>query len=114
MRSTQMTQPGTTQPGDTKARFKVAAIRYDYPSTACERRVVAAAGGEFVDTDGLPLEEALRQCEDADPRQWQPFRPDDSEYKPISIKSPGRAIKRYETNQSRKINRLKHLPKKPP
>jgi D-3-phosphoglycerate dehydrogenase len=48
------------------ARFKIISIQHEYPSTEHERRVVTAAGGEYVDADGLPEEEALRQCEDAD------------------------------------------------
>ena len=47
-------------------KFKVASLPHAYPSSVNERRVVTAAGGEYVDGDGLPLEEALRQCEDAD------------------------------------------------
>ncbi|MCZ7635784.1 MAG: C-terminal binding protein [Verrucomicrobia bacterium] len=46
--------------------FKVVALRHDYPSTHAEQRVVRAAGGAFVDTDGLSFEEALCECEDAD------------------------------------------------
>jgi D-3-phosphoglycerate dehydrogenase len=45
--------------------MKVVAV-HDYPSTAHERRIVTAAGGVFVDANGLPLEKALRECEDAD------------------------------------------------
>ena len=46
--------------------FKVVSIQHEYPSTSQERRIVTAAGGEFLDGDSLPLDEALRQCEDAD------------------------------------------------
>jgi D-3-phosphoglycerate dehydrogenase len=56
----------TTGPQHRMARFKVVSIQHDYPSTEHERRIVTAAGGEYLDTDRLPLEEALRQCEDAD------------------------------------------------
>ena len=46
--------------------FKVISIQHQYPSTAHERRIVTAAGGEYVDTDALSLDEALRHCDDAD------------------------------------------------
>lgn len=60
------------------ARFKVVSLPHQYPSTVPERRAVTAAGGEYVDTDGLPLEEALRQCEDADAIlvRWLKIGPD--------------------------------------
>jgi len=47
-------------------RFKVVAIKHRYPSTECERAIVTGAGGDFVDADGMPLDEALSCCEDAD------------------------------------------------
>jgi D-3-phosphoglycerate dehydrogenase / 2-oxoglutarate reductase len=47
-------------------RFKVISVQHEYASTDHERRVVTAAGGEYVDTDALPLEEALRHGETAD------------------------------------------------
>jgi prepilin-type N-terminal cleavage/methylation domain-containing protein len=46
--------------------FKVISISHQYPTTVQERRIVTAAGGEYTDADGLPLDEALRRCEDAD------------------------------------------------
>jgi D-3-phosphoglycerate dehydrogenase / 2-oxoglutarate reductase len=46
--------------------FKVVAIQHDYPSTEHERRIVTASGGEFVDTDGLALDDALRHGEEAE------------------------------------------------
>lgn len=60
------------------ASFKVVSLPHQYPSTVHERRVVTATGGEYVDTDGLPLEEALRQCEDADAIlvRWLKIGPD--------------------------------------
>ena len=48
------------------SRFKVVSIQHQYASTAIEHRIVAAAGGDYVDTDALPLAEALRAAEDAD------------------------------------------------
>jgi D-3-phosphoglycerate dehydrogenase len=47
-------------------RFKVILIEHGYASTQCEREIIEAAGGEFIDAEKLPLEEALRLCEDAD------------------------------------------------
>ena len=43
-----------------------------------EHRVVTAAGGEYVDGDGLSLDEAIRQCEDADAVlvRWHKIGPD--------------------------------------
>ena len=72
-----MTIP-TVETRNAMAPFKVAAIQHNYPSTAHERRVVTAAGGEFVDGDTLPLEEALRHCEDADAIivRWLPVGPE--------------------------------------
>jgi len=60
------------------ARFKVVSIQHEYPSTEHERRIVTGAGGEYVDADGLPLEEALRHCEDADAIlvRWLKMGPD--------------------------------------
>jgi D-3-phosphoglycerate dehydrogenase len=48
------------------AQFKIISIQHEYPSTEHERRVVTAAGGEYVDADALPLDQAVRHCEDAD------------------------------------------------
>jgi D-3-phosphoglycerate dehydrogenase / 2-oxoglutarate reductase len=47
-------------------KFKVVSIQHEYASTDHERRIVTAAGGEYVDTDALPLEAALRHGEAAD------------------------------------------------
>ena len=58
--------------------FKVVSFPHEYPSSAHERRVVRAAGGEYVDGDTLSLEDALRQCEDADAVlvRWHTIGPD--------------------------------------
>src|SRR5438876_3233250 len=48
------------------AKFKVVLVEHGYASTDCERDIIHAAGGEFIETNELPLEEALRICEDAD------------------------------------------------
>ncbi|MEI7728909.1 MAG: C-terminal binding protein [Verrucomicrobiota bacterium] len=48
------------------SRFKVISLPHAYPSTVNERRVVTAAGGEYLDGDGMPLEEVFRLCENAD------------------------------------------------
>jgi D-3-phosphoglycerate dehydrogenase / 2-oxoglutarate reductase len=48
------------------ARFRAVLIEHGYSATRCERELIEAAGGEFVDADALPLEEALRLCEGAD------------------------------------------------
>jgi len=48
------------------AKFKVVSVQHQYASTATEQRIVTEAGGEYLDTDPLPLGEALRECEDAD------------------------------------------------
>ena len=60
------------------AKFKVASIQHEYPSTEHERRLVTAAGGEYVDTDALPREAALRHGEDADAIlvRWLKIGPD--------------------------------------
>jgi D-3-phosphoglycerate dehydrogenase len=60
------------------AAFKVVALQHDYPSTERERRVVESAGGEFVDADALPREDAHRQCESADGIivRWIPVGPE--------------------------------------
>jgi hypothetical protein len=47
-------------------RFKVVSFPHEYPSSVHERRIVAAAEGEYIDGDTLSLAEAIRQCEDAD------------------------------------------------
>ncbi|MBE7501820.1 MAG: C-terminal binding protein [Verrucomicrobiales bacterium] len=48
------------------AGFKVVVLRHGYLSTETERRVVLAAGGTLVDTDGWPLDAALKECEEAE------------------------------------------------
>jgi D-3-phosphoglycerate dehydrogenase len=46
--------------------FKVVFLKHGYPSTAAERQVVEAAGGEFVDLDVVPDDEGARYCREAD------------------------------------------------
>lgn len=46
--------------------FRVVLVEHGYASSDCERRIVEAAGGEFIDADTLPLKEALALCETAD------------------------------------------------
>jgi D-3-phosphoglycerate dehydrogenase len=48
------------------ARFKVIFVEHGYNSAEAERAIIEKAGGEFVDCDGLPTEETLRRCADAD------------------------------------------------
>jgi D-3-phosphoglycerate dehydrogenase / 2-oxoglutarate reductase len=48
------------------ATFRVVLIEHGYSTTRYERDVVEAAGGELVDADELPLDEAFRLCETAD------------------------------------------------
>jgi len=48
------------------ARFKVVSVQHDYPPAGRENQIVTAAGGLYLDADRLPIEEALRQCEDAE------------------------------------------------
>src|SRR5580765_3729233 len=50
----------------TQPRFRVVLVEHGYASTDIERDVVESAGGEFLDADKLPIEEALRLCESAD------------------------------------------------
>src|ERR1041384_3054528 len=50
----------------TQSRFRVVLVEHGYASTEIERRIIESAGGEFVDADKLPLEEALQICETAD------------------------------------------------
>ncbi|PYI85128.1 MAG: hydroxyacid dehydrogenase, partial [Verrucomicrobia bacterium] len=45
---------------------RVVFVEHGYATIECERQIVTAAGGEFLDANALPLEEALRRCEDAD------------------------------------------------
>jgi D-3-phosphoglycerate dehydrogenase / 2-oxoglutarate reductase len=48
------------------SRFRVVLIEHGYATTSHERDVIAAAGGELVDADRLPLSDALALCEEAD------------------------------------------------
>lgn len=48
------------------ARFKVVLLEHGYASIRVEREVIEAAGGELIDADSLPQEEALKLCEEAD------------------------------------------------
>lgn len=41
-------------------------IEHGYATTEYESRIIAAAGGEFIDADRLPLSESLKLCETAD------------------------------------------------
>ena len=50
----------------TQPRFRVVLVEHGYASTDIERDVVESAGGEFLDADKSPIEEALRLCESAD------------------------------------------------
>jgi D-3-phosphoglycerate dehydrogenase len=47
-------------------QFRVVLIEHGYASIECERRIITEAGGEFVDADHLPLESALKLCEEAE------------------------------------------------
>jgi D-3-phosphoglycerate dehydrogenase len=46
--------------------FKIVLIEHGYASIDYEREIINAAGGELIDADKLPLEEALHLCETAD------------------------------------------------
>jgi D-3-phosphoglycerate dehydrogenase / 2-oxoglutarate reductase len=46
--------------------FKAILIEHGYATTDYERDIISAAGGEFLDADHLPLEEALHLCEEAE------------------------------------------------
>ncbi|MHB8520540.1 MAG: C-terminal binding protein [Limisphaerales bacterium] len=48
------------------AKFKVVLLKHGYPTTEVERRIVTAAGGEFIDAEQMPEADALRLCEEAD------------------------------------------------
>ena len=48
------------------ARFKAVLIEHGYSSSKIEREILTAAGGEFIDASEMPLEQALRLCEDAE------------------------------------------------
>src|SRR5438067_13321869 len=46
--------------------FRVVLLEHGYATTEYEREIIAAAGGELIDAENLPLPEALRLCEEAD------------------------------------------------
>lgn len=46
--------------------FKVVLIEHGYATTEYERKIVEGAGGEFIDAENLPRQEALRLCEAAE------------------------------------------------
>ena len=48
------------------APFRAVLIEHAYSTTRYEREVIEAAGGELVDADAMPLDAALRLCEEAD------------------------------------------------
>ena len=48
------------------APFRAVLIEHGYSTTRYEREVIEAAGGELVDADAMPLDAALRLCEEAD------------------------------------------------
>jgi D-3-phosphoglycerate dehydrogenase / 2-oxoglutarate reductase len=48
------------------AAFTVVLIEHGYATTRYERDILEAAGGEFIDADRMPLDEALALCETAD------------------------------------------------
>ena len=48
------------------ARFKAVLIEHGYCSSKIEQDIISAAGGEFIDASGRPIEEALSLCEDAE------------------------------------------------
>ena len=48
------------------AKFRVVLLKHGYESVGTERRIVEAAGGEFLDAETLGEDEALRLCEEAD------------------------------------------------
>jgi D-3-phosphoglycerate dehydrogenase / 2-oxoglutarate reductase len=47
-------------------RFKVVLLEHGYSTVRYEREIIAAAGGDFIDCDTIPLETALEECRDAD------------------------------------------------
>jgi D-3-phosphoglycerate dehydrogenase / 2-oxoglutarate reductase len=47
-------------------RFKAVFVEHDYASVEPDRRIIEAAGAEFVDADELPLEDAWALCAEAD------------------------------------------------
>jgi D-3-phosphoglycerate dehydrogenase len=46
--------------------FKVVLVEHGYSTSKYERDIVAAAGGEFIDANEMPLDQALKLCEDAE------------------------------------------------
>ncbi len=48
------------------SKFKVVLVEHDYATIHYERQIIEAAGGELIDGDKLPLQEALRLCEEAE------------------------------------------------
>jgi D-3-phosphoglycerate dehydrogenase / 2-oxoglutarate reductase len=46
--------------------FRVVLIEHGYASTEIERRIIEAAGGEFIDAEQLPASQALELCRDAE------------------------------------------------
>ncbi len=48
------------------ANFKAVLVEHGYETSAYEKNIITAAGGEFLDADTLPLEEALLHCRDAE------------------------------------------------
>ena len=48
------------------ATFRVVLIEHGYATTEYEREIISRAGGEFIDAEKLPLEAALKLCEEAD------------------------------------------------
>ena len=46
--------------------FRVVLIEHGYASTNAERQIIEAAGGEFIDAEKLPLNQALELCREAD------------------------------------------------
>jgi D-3-phosphoglycerate dehydrogenase len=58
--------------------FKVVLLEHGYGNTRPERAVIEAAGGEFIDADPLPREEALRLAAEAEVIlvRWLPITPE--------------------------------------
>jgi D-3-phosphoglycerate dehydrogenase len=48
------------------SRFRVVLMEHGYSTVEHERRIISAAGGEFIDAESLALPEALRLCREAD------------------------------------------------
>lgn len=48
------------------AAFRVVLVEHGYPVKHYERDIITAAGGEFVDAEALPLNEAFELCRQAD------------------------------------------------